>query len=171
MIYVRQGPWETAAMSNEEQSGNRYERIGFGSSWHWLIAAFVFYILSTGPVAGVYARTLPHGRQADMVLEIVYAPVRLVEDTSLYQPIEWWVRTWEPRASSTNIPAVQPQETKDDCGRQTNTHDAKGNRPSRIEAQNQQGTACDPDHSGDNLGQSLVLAFAFDRGGFRCNLI
>jgi hypothetical protein len=78
----------------------------------------------------------------------------------------------KPGASSTIFVVVKPQEAKNNRWCQANTDDAKGDGPSRIETQNQQGTACDPDHSGNNLSQSFILAaFAFDQAGLGFDLI
>lgn len=64
--------------------------------WLWLVFSLLLYILSIGPVAGVYNRTEPHGRVADRTMELIYSPLIFLvqEKTPLQGPLTWWVDVW-----------------------------------------------------------------------------
>jgi hypothetical protein len=78
-------------MGMSDESANKSNAGGWITG---VVAALVLYVLSFGPVAGLYMNSrIPES--AVLALAIIYMPLSFLEKTPLKVPMEGYLRWWE----------------------------------------------------------------------------
>jgi hypothetical protein len=78
-----------------------------GRGMLWFMGTLVCYVLSIGPVMGVWRHSGPHSVNSDTFIVRFYDPVFYLSETPLGGPLNWWIDLWVIKLYYGIVPVIR----------------------------------------------------------------